>query len=264
MTDFLFDLPLVVSGLLIVGSLGLFAVTGMALVRSHALPRLRIQAADAGFTGTMVQAVMVFYGLAVALIAVNVFETHSDVSKTVSQEAAALAALYRDVSSYPEPVRPLLQDELRDYAQYVIHEAWPAHQRGQVVRGGVEMLNRFQETLIGFEPITEGQILLHAEALQAYNRLVEVRSLRLDAVHTGLPGMMWVVIVAGALIGLVSSFFFHVEDGRLHGILVKLLAVFMGLIIFMIFALDHPFRGELGVTAESYELVYDQVMKPAP
>ena len=106
MFEFLFDLPLVISGVVIVGSLGLFAVGGMAVVRRHVLPRLRIQAADSEFTGAMVQAVMVFYGLAVALIAVSVFETYSDVSRIVSQEASAMAGLYRDVSGYPEPVRP--------------------------------------------------------------------------------------------------------------------------------------------------------------
>jgi Protein of unknown function (DUF4239) len=73
----------------------------------------------------MVHSVMVFYGLALALIAVNVFETYADVSKTVSQEATALAVLYRDVSAYPEPIRSQLQKELRDYVDYVIHEAWP-------------------------------------------------------------------------------------------------------------------------------------------
>ena len=50
----------------------------------------------------MLQSVMVFYGLAVALIAVSVWQTYSDTSKVVSSEATALAALYRDVSSYPD------------------------------------------------------------------------------------------------------------------------------------------------------------------
>jgi hypothetical protein len=262
MFDFLIDLPLIFSGLIIVGLLGLFAITGMGLVRRYLLPRLRIRHVDSEFTGTMVQGVMVFYGLAVALIAVSVFETYSDVSKLVSVEAAELAALYQDVSGYPEPIRPALQKELRDYAQFVIHVAWPAQRQGRVETGGVKMMNRFQKTLIGFEPATEGQILLHAEALRAYNELIEIRRERIDAVHTGLPAMMWVVIVLGAIISLSSSFFFQVEDGRLHGILVKLLAAFIGLIIFMIFALDHPFRGELGLSPEPYQLIYDQLMKP--
>jgi len=261
MFEILIELPLMISGLVIVGILGLFGIIGMSLVRRYVLPRLRIQHADSEFIGTMVQGVMVFYGLAVALIAVSVFETYSDVSKVVSEEASALAGLYRDASGYPEPVRSQLQKELQDYAQFVIGKAWPAQQQGRVETGGVEMMNRFQKTLIGFEPASEGQILLHAEALRAYNHLIEIRRQRIDAVHTGLPSMMWVVIVLGAIISLSSSFFFRVEDGRLHGILVKLLAAFMGLIIFMIFVLDHPFRGELGISSEPYQLIYDQLMK---
>ncbi len=49
---------------------------------------------------------------------------------------------------------------------------------------------------------------------------------------------------------------------RLHGILVTLLAMFIGLVIFMTLALDHPFRGDLGVQPEPYQLIYDQLMKP--
>ncbi len=261
----IFDMPLAITGPVIILSLCAFAVVGLLLVRRFVLPRLLIRSADSEFSGTMVQSVMVFYGLAVALIAVGVFETYSDVSTIVSQEAAELGAMYRDASSYPEPIRPVLQQQLRDYAQYVIHTAWPAQQRGQVALGGVEMLNRFQATLTGFEPDTDGQKILHGEALRAYNQLIEARSLRLDAVvNTGLPSVLWVVVLAGAVISLIATFFFKVEDLRLHAILVTLLAAFMGLIVFMIFAFDRPFRGDLGLKPEPYQLVYDKVMQDTP
>jgi len=45
------------------------------------------------------------HSLAVALIAVSVWQSYSDVSKIVSGEASALNAINRDVSSYPEPIR---------------------------------------------------------------------------------------------------------------------------------------------------------------
>jgi hypothetical protein len=212
----------------------------------------------------MVQCIMVFYGLAVALIAVNVSQTYSSVQTTVSQEATALAALYRDVSGYPEPIRLELQKELRGYVEQVIQQDWPMQQHGKVPGGGVALMNEFQTTLIGFEPATEGQKILHAEALHAYNNMIQARRLRLDAVGTGLPGVMWAVILVGAVIGLGSTFFFKVEDARLHGILVTLLAGFMGLIIFMILALDQPFRGDLGIGPQSYQLVYDHLMKADP
>lgn len=264
MPDFLFDWPLAVTGPLIIGGLCLFALGGLLLVRRCLLPRLKIHVDDSQFSGSMVQCVMVFYGLAVALIAVSVSQTYSDTAKLVSGEATALASLYRDVSCYPEPLRSQLQGQLRNYVHNVIDEAWPLQRHGQVPTGGVALMNAFQNTIISFEPATEGQKILHAEALRAYNVMIQARRLRLDAVSTGLPGVMWAVVIAGAIIGLTATFFFKVEDAWLHGILVTLLAGFMGLVIFMILALDQPFRGDLGIGPQSYQLVYEHLMQPNP
>ena len=247
-----------------IAALCLFAVVGLLVVRRRVLPRLRVEGADSEFTGAMLQSVMVFYGLAVALIAVTVFQTYSETTKVVTGEATALNALYRDVTSYPDPIRTDLQQQLRDYTDQLIHQAWPLQQKGMIPTAGIEHITRFQATLTKFEPATEGQKILHGETLRAYNLLIQSRRLRLDAVGTGLPMVMWAVIVIGAFIGLSASFFFKVADVRLHLIEVLLLAVFIGLIIFMILTLDRPFRGNLGIRADPYQLVYDQLMKSNP
>jgi len=262
MFDSIFDLPLVVVGLAILILLCVFALSGLAIFSRYILPRLKLGPEESVFTSAMMQAVMVFYGLAVALIAVSVWQTHTDAAQTISREATALGALYREVSGYPEPVRSQLQHFLREYVDYVIHEAWPQQRHGQIPSGGVGKVNDFEAKLVTFEPATEGQKILHAETLRAYSEMIEARRLRLDAVLTGLPGVLWFVIVIGALLSLGSTFFFQVEDALLHKIQVILLALFMGLIIFMIFALDRPFRGDLGLQPDPYQLIYDQLMKP--
>ena len=260
--DSVFDTPLLIAGPAIILALCVFALVGLLAVRRFVLPRMRIRAEDSEFSGTMVQGVMVFYGLAVALIAVGVFDTYSDVSKIVAVEAAELGALYQDAGTYPEPTRTELQRSLRGYALYVIHTAWPAQRQGQVARRGIDLLNRVQSTMAAFEPATEGQKILHAEALRAYNQLLEARSLRLDAVAgSGLPGALWLLVLAGAAISLSAAFFFSVADVRLHAVLVTLLAAFMGLVILMIFAFDRPFRGDLGLEPEPYQLVLDKIMQ---
>lgn len=258
---FLFDLPLAVTGLIVVGGLCLFSIVGLWVVRRRVLPRLRIGVEDSEFSGAMLQAIMVFYGLAVALIAVSVWQTYDYISDVVSEEATSLNMVYRDVTSYPEPYRGQLQESLRDYVQQVIQVSWPKQRSGQVPTGGFDRITRFQSILTGFEPTSEGQKLMHAETLRAYNALIHARRLRLDAVGTHLPGVMWFVIVAGALISLTASFFFRVDDARLQQILVVLLATFIGLLLFVILALDQPFRGDLGISPEPYQLVYDQIMK---
>jgi hypothetical protein len=80
-------------------------------------------------------------------------------------------------------------------------------------------------------------------------------------VGTRLPGILWLVIFAGALIGISATFFFRVEDARLHAVQVVLLSAFIALVIFMIFALDRPFCGDLGLGPGPYQLVQEQLMK---
>jgi hypothetical protein len=73
---------------------------------------------------------------------------------------------------------------------------------------------------------------------------------------------MWVIIIVGAIISISACYFFRVEDPWLHSILVVLLTVLIGLVIAMTVAMSHPFRGDIGLNADPYQLVYDQLMKP--
>lgn len=262
MPDALYHLPLTVAGALVIGVLCLFSLAGTALTRRFILPRLNVSGDDSEFTGAMVQAIMVFYGLAMALVAVSVWETHSEVSGVVSQEASRLGCLYRDVSGYPEPLRSELRSGLLGYTNYVIDEAWPQQRAGTHPTRGIEWMNQFQTKLYSFEPTTDGQGILHAEAMRAYNHMLETRRLRLDAMLIRLPGTLWFVILFGAAISLAATFLFKVRDARLHFIQVTLLSVFIGLIITLIVAFDRPFHGELGIDPEPYRLIREQLMTP--
>jgi hypothetical protein len=56
----------------------------------------------------------VIYGLLLGLLAVATYQNHTDVEKAVSSEASSLAALYRDVTAYPEPQRTELKTLLKE------------------------------------------------------------------------------------------------------------------------------------------------------
>ena len=113
-----------------------FTCLGTVLIR----PWVRRNAADQNGWNTLIGAVyaayVVFYGITLALIAVSAYQGYVAANQTVGREAAALGTLYRDVSSYPEPIRGELQAMLRDYTRYVIEEAWPAQRRGVIPEGG--------------------------------------------------------------------------------------------------------------------------------
>lgn len=262
MFEWIFSTPTALLAILIVGAYAAVGLAGLWLTRRLILPRLGDLSHTNEFAGAVHHGILIIYGLAVALIAIAVWENFADATKLASGEATALAALYRDTDGYPEPARSQLRAGVRTYTEQIIREAWPQQRSGHVPSGGVELVDRIQQELFAFTPTNEAQSIIHAETLHAYNAMVQARRLRLDAVGSGLPAAMWAVVLCGGLISLFASFFFGVGNARLQKLMVVLLASTMGLLIFMIVLYDYPFRGTHGVSAESYELIYEHLMKP--
>ena len=118
---FLFDLPLILAGPALIVMLVSVALAGLGWFRKHRLPRLRFGDYDVEFGAAMLASIMVFYALATALTAVQVWESYDEVKEVNEHEASSLAALYRNVSQYPEPLRGALREENRAYTHQVIH-----------------------------------------------------------------------------------------------------------------------------------------------
>lgn len=209
--------------------------------------------------GYSLSAFGVFYGLLLGLLAVATYQNSTGVGDTVSKEAASLGALYRDVSSYPEPVRADLQGRLRDYTRFVIDKAWPAQRKGEVPQASVKMMDEFQAALAGFEPATKGQEILHAESFRQFNDMIVMRRQRIQSIGTGIPGVMWYVVAAGAVINTLIILCFRVRFD-IHLIIGGILSFFVGMLIFLVAAMDHPFRGEVSVGPDAFELSYGSLM----
>lgn len=241
------------------------ALIGLVVIRRWVNPRLHYHdGANDAVSGT-VQAIGVFYGITVGLIAVGVWNTNSNAADLVSREAAAVGSLYRDVSGYPSPFRDGLRGKVREYTIFVINEAWPAQQKGhgQAIDGGSHILDDFQGMLFTFQPANASQSALHSETLGAYNNLIEYRRLRIDAVGGGLSTVMWSVIWVGAAISIGIAYFFNIPDFKLHAILIILMGGFLAMVLFMIVINDRPFYGHTRISSDPYKLILERMIDVA-
>src|SRR5215813_5102990 len=111
------------AALLLVAFVEFVSLVGLLLVRRFLLPKFHYgEGINDAISGT-VQAIGVFYGVTVGLIAVAVWNTNSSCADLVSREATAIGSLYRDVGGYPEPLRSELRTDLRNYTVFVIEKA---------------------------------------------------------------------------------------------------------------------------------------------
>ena len=259
----LYDLPTWISGALTLVVFLTIGLGGLYLTRDWVR---RLHSGDHSYNdivGFYMAGVHVLDGVCVGLLAIGAWATYSEVQGKIDHEAAALGALYRDIGAYPEPARSLMQEDLRRYTRQVIDVGWPLQQHGIVPNNASAVLNDFQEHFMSFEPQNERQNILAAEYFRAFNDLTESRRGRLNSIQDEMPAPLWALVLAGAVICIAVSWFFHTASFSVHFWMTVLFSTLLGLLIFLIGVLDNPYRGRISVSPEPLERVYQQVMTTA-
>jgi hypothetical protein len=201
------------------------------------------------------------YGLLLSLLAVATYQNSARVQASVDNEATIIASLYGSAKYYPEPLGGELQYLLRDYTLYVVYKDWPAHKVGKIWSGGALRLQAIQNKILSFVPINRMQELVQQQSLSTLDKLNDARQQRLTGVRTAMPAVLWGVVAIGLVINILL--FSLLDTGLLiHMTLGAIIASFLGMLIFLILAMDRPLQGSVSVSPDRYELIYELTMRP--
>jgi hypothetical protein len=201
----------------------------------------------------------VIYGLLLGLLAVATYQNRLDVEKSNANEASSLSALYRNITAYPESSRTELQNLLKEHTRYLIEKAWPQQRKGIVPVEDVDRVAVLQARLAVFEPQTKAQELLHENTLRQFNTFYERRRERIYTLTSGIPAILWYTVAVGAIINMILLWLFDLRP-RAHWMLGGLIVFYLGTVISVIALMDHPYRGELGLSPDAFQIIYHQVM----
>lgn len=200
-----------------------------------------------------------FYGLLLGLLTVSAYQNNDRAQQAMLDEASAVSALYADMNVYPEPIRSEMKAMLRDYTLFTIHKDWEAHRKGTFLDGGENRSNAMRQRLARFEPTTAGQEIVHAQVLSAFQRFVEARQLRLNAVFIQIPLLLWYAVLAGAVLNVMLICLLRMRPVR-QFFLGTVTSLFLAVILFVIVTLDAPLRGEEGLPPLPLQMVWDRAM----
>lgn len=210
--------------------------------------------------GTALSAFGVFYGLLLSLIAVAAYQNLNTVDSYVADEASALLALYRDISELPEPANEL-RVSVSEYCRHSIDKDWPVQRNGLVPLGGAEYIEPIRRGLLDFEPEGSNQRLLHEQALQHFEAMLDSGRRRKYAAQIGIPSVMWYVVIVGTIINFALFWMFDMRF-LTQLLLGGLIAFFLGALILLIAVLDRPYRShEFGVSPQALELVHTVITR---
>lgn len=201
-----------------------------------------------------------FYGLLLGLIAVGAYTNYTNADDAVTHEANSAGVLYRDVSNFPEPQRSVLRADISHYIDVVVNDEFPSAHAGKLLTAGTPVATKIQSEIASFAPTNFAGNALDNETFRQFANFIDDRNERLNQMSSGLPGTLWFVLVAGAIINLALIAMLGIERVGAHLALSGLFAVFLGLMLFLIADLDHPFLGQYSISPDAFDTIRDVVI----
>jgi hypothetical protein len=131
-------------------------------------------------------------------------------------------------------------------------EEWPAMAQEAFSPNGFSITQKLWETLVKKYPEDIAQQTRTTQAFAALTNMTEHRRLRQLESRTKLPGVLWAILIVGALVVLGSVCLFGCHSFALHFGHVFGLALLLSLVLVAIAEIDRPFQGPLHVQPDAF------------
>ncbi len=242
-------------GLLLVLGVGVLA-GGLALSVDRLLRKERREG-DIDAIGFVFAVVGVLYAIVLAFVVIEVWSQWTDAQENANREATALIEEYRYAQTLPEAQRLDIQQLCESYANHVIHNEWPQLRRHETVGAeGYALVDRLRTAVEVSKPAdtdTDRAQLAYTNAVAQATTLAQARDARLAAASTGLPSVLWFVLIGGALVVVAFAYVFDVAGVGVRMILAVGLTVMTVLLLWCIFQLEYPFARQLHIDPSAFQ-----------
>jgi hypothetical protein len=123
---------------------------------------------------------------------------------------------------------------------------------------GWTIIDDIRQNIQGFEARTKSEEQLYAEGLDQVDTLSDARRMRLVASEEGVPGVLWSVLIFGGIAAVGFTYLFGLESTWAHRLMVAILAAVIGLGLFTVGAMEHPFSGGARIGPGAFELILER------
>ena len=243
MRDFLYGLTIATQAVLIVGATVALSLAGLVLTRY--VLNAETCRAHHDVTGYIYSTVGVLFAVLLAFAAAIVWQDSDRADEVLHREANAVADLKYAVGLLPDTFSDTVRDQIGTYVVALVEDEWPQMRTGRGSPRAGEALRIIFVTFGMFEPATKQQETIYAGAYQQLQNVAESRRLRLFAAGQRIHPAIWRVLVLGAAITIGYTYLFAPRSMAMRAIMTSALSASIGLIFFLIFALDYPFQDDV-------------------
>lgn len=224
----------------IVVVLGLLAA-GVTLVLRRVAPGLG--SVDPAPWSATLQYIATAYGVVIGFSILFLFGAFADARSAVGDEATSIGTAFEEVRIFDDAA-PQVQQALICYGRAASAYDWPAMRDGT---SAPEVDTAYRDLVVSLGQAGQSPAGTFEGAV-ATNILVQVGSIstaretRLVAATTGLPVLMWGLVIGGGTLVLVLLFVVTLPAGRrTQALLLGLSTAFTAVLVLLVAALNNPF-----------------------
>lgn len=219
------------------------------------------------FCGALLAIVGTLYAVLLGLVVVDAMTRFEDTLEGVQMESNCLADIFLLGDRLPEPYRGRIRDSCRTYARQVVEVEWPMMARGHMSPDARQTALAIATSLHGFEPVSEAEKTVYPAILEQVRQFWDRRRERASSCEIGIPAVEWVALVMGAVVTMFLGGLFQVGSARLKLVVTILVALVIGLNLYLVNLFGYPFAGDLTVSSHPFEIdvaIFDPSHEAAP
>jgi hypothetical protein len=192
------------------------------------------------------------FGALLGFTVVVAWEQFSSAEANIAHEASTLTTMYRQTVGIPEPLRTQLRQQLRKYAEAVRGSEWNTDEAGGGASDNTRAAITDMYRLLGNQASLSSSPV-SGELLKSLTVLASDRNQRALDAQPRIPPLLWSGLLSGAVLLVGLTGFMRLDSNRGHLLLSSAVALLLGLLLFIVYWLDHPFGTEIGVTPAPFE-----------
>ena len=218
---------------------------------------LHLRASDHDSKAAFLSLAGVAYAILLAFVVVAVWSDFIDAGQKSQDEVTRLSNLMRDAAPFPAAVRVPMRRSILDYANAVVNREWRTMADGDTDPVTAQRYEAVWAKWYGYSPRGTTPNAFYAEALGRLNDVGVSRRERVIASRSTVPVAMWVLLILGFVVTIAFTYQFRMEHLAMHVVSVAAIAALTGFVLFLIFALQHPFAGDVAVSASPWREFID-------
>ena len=110
------------------------------------------------------------------------------------------------------------------------------------------------------EPKTENEKIIYTQLIQEASQFWQNRQARINIATRGLPLAEWITLLTGAVILVLFTYLFGLENVRLQIIMTALMAALISLNLIMLLLFAYPFSGDLALAPDAFKSLQEIFM----